>query len=68
MVCRSLTHMSWDTAKAVDWKSSVVVVGLYNFPNIHYCCLVLILRTHKVKTSWLGVVTIAPSVVNRSDQ
>ncbi len=64
MVTCLLLHVQRHSSKTVDRETSVVVVVLQNSADVCDCSLILVVWSHKMKTTWLSVKTVATSVVN----
>lgn len=64
VICRILTHVSWDSTKSKYRETSVSIIWLHHRTDIHNCCLILVRRAHIMETIWLSVATITTGVVN----
>jgi len=58
-------HMTRHTTKAKNWEHLVEIIRLHNISNLAESSLVLVIRTHKMKTIRLSRVTVTASVVDR---
>ena len=64
MVACFLLHVQRHSSKTVDRETSVIVVILQNSADVCDCGLILVVRSHKMKTTGLGIKTVAAGVVN----